>query len=82
MRIAGPGRQHLLKEFAALFQCHIAQVVALEIEQVEGKVDYRRGAHQVSDGVGIRVGDTRLDQMELGNTLGIEHRDFAVDHCL
>ena len=77
-----PRRQHLLQEFAPLFESDAAQVVAIQVEQVEGEIDHRGGAHQVSDGVGVGVGDARLDEVELRDALGIEHRDLAIEHGL
>ena len=54
----------------------VAQVVAIQIEQVEEKQHHRRGARQVGDGGGIGVGDARLDEFEAADALAGRARRF------
>ena len=61
---------------------HAAQIVAVQVEQVEDEIDRRSGARQVRHGVGIGVGDARLDQVEARHAFCVEHRDFAIEHGL
>ena len=82
MRSTPAGRDHRFEQLAPLAQRHAAQVVAIQIEQVEDEVDHRRGARQVRDGVGIGVGDARLDQVEARDAFVVEHRDLAIQHGL
>ena len=36
----------------------------------------------MSDGVGVGIGDARLDEVELRYALGVEHGDLAIEHGL
>ena len=82
MRSTAAGRHHRFEQLAALAKRRFAQIVAVQVEQVEDEVDHRRGARQVRHGVGIGVGDARLDQVEARDALVVEHRDFAIEHGL
>ena len=73
-------RHHLLEQLAAFAQAHPPQIVTIQVEQVEDEIDGRLRARQVRHGIRIGVRDARLDQVKLRNALGIEHRDFAIQH--
>ena len=76
----GVRRDYLFEQLAALVQMHAAQIVSVEIEQIESEIHHRRGARHVRNGVRIGIHDARLNQVKLRDALGIEHGDFAVQH--
>src|ERR1035437_9103955 len=76
------GRYQLLKLLSPPAQADVAKIVSVQVKQVEGKVPHRGRAYQVRNGMGIAVGDPRLDQVEPRNAFLVEHRDFAVEHRL
>ncbi|TCR68184.1 hypothetical protein EV560_10210 [Bosea sp. BK604] len=66
--------EHTLEERAALVEPQLAQVVAVEIEQVEG-IERRGGRSQLA----ARAAERLLQGEEIGSALGIEHDSFAID---
>lgn len=65
MRSAGPGVTTRLEQFAALAQAGPPQIIAIQVEQIENEIDGRMRARQVRHGVGVGVGDARLDEVKL-----------------
>ena len=61
---------------------NIAKIVAIQIKQVEDKQGHRRTAREMSDGIRIGNRDARLNEAETGNSVLIQHGDFAVKHGL
>ena len=59
-----------------------AQIVAVEIQQIEQKQVDRRGSGKMRNRVGVRHRDARLNQAEAGAALVIQHRDLAVQDRL
>ena len=66
----------------ALDQRHLAEVVAIQIQQVEGEIHDRPRARQVCDRIGIGLRDARLNQFEARHALFIERGDLAIQNGL
>ena len=82
MRSTSPGETTVSSSRRRSESVDAAQIVAIQVQQVEGEIDHRRGAHQVRHGVGVGVGDARLDEVKARDALLVEHRDFAIEHRL
>src|SRR5579863_10675364 len=61
---------------------HVAQIEAIEVQQVEYKQCDGCAARQVRDGVGIGNPDSGLNQAEAGDAILVERGDFAIQHRL
>ena len=64
----------------ALFERDAAQIVAIQIEQVEQEQRDGSGSRQMRDAVGIGHRDARLDEAEAGAAVFIQHRDLAIQN--
>src|SRR5215472_10785487 len=69
----------LRKQVLAVFERHLAEVVAIEIEKIEGqKLDGFLLRH-FGDGVRVSGVDAGLDELEVGDSVIVEGDDFAVE---
>src|SRR5713101_8242108 len=67
------------KQLSALDQGDGAQVVAVEIQQIEQEQRGGLGAGQSGDRAGVRDHDARLNQGEAWASAFVEHADLAVE---
>ncbi len=74
------GREDFREQALAVFEAHAAQVVTVEIEQIEEEQRDWSGARQVRDAVGVGDRDARLDEAEARAAVFVEHRDLAVEN--
>ena len=74
-------RRHDLGERAfAIDQRHIAQIVAIPIEQIEREELHRSLAGQMSDFVCVRLMNSRLNQSEPRSALLIQYSDLGIEN--
>ena len=74
------GSQDFFEQRLAILERNTAQVVAIQIQQVEQEQRDGSGSRQVGDAVGIRDRDSGLDEAEAGAAIFIQHRDLAIQN--
>ena len=70
------------EQLLALDQGDGAQIVAVEIQEIEGAEDDGMGAREAGDGAGLDHVDAVLEELETGAALRVEGGDFAIDDGL
>ena len=75
-------RDNFRQQALALFERYAAQIVAIEIQQIEQEKVHRGGSREMRDRVWVGHRDARLDQAEAGAAFVIQHCDLAVQDGL
>src|SRR5262249_10651173 len=70
----------LPEELLALLERDAAEIVSVEIQQIEEKQRRRGRAGEVRDAIGVGNADARLDEVEGGAAFIVEHGDLAVEN--
>jgi len=62
----------------AIHQAHLAQVIAVQVDQVEDEEQHGVRAREARYNGRVGIGDARLDQLEAADAFFVEHHDLAV----